>query len=65
MDDDDQFKTMVEYFWNEKGNVERYSSWSEERCERVWPAFLHAWRDYKKAVIVLNAITKVKLEDEQ
>jgi hypothetical protein len=57
-DDDETFKTMVLYFWEEKGDVERYCFWSEERCAKVWPAFFHAWKQYKAAECVLAAVAK-------
>jgi hypothetical protein len=40
---DEQFKNMVRYFYEEKGNPERYSGWDEERCKRLMPMFHEAW----------------------
>lgn len=60
MKTDDDFKMMVAYFWNEKGDPTRFVDWDEARCERVWPEFLSAYRQYKTArsimVLVANSI---------
>jgi hypothetical protein len=40
---DDQFKQMVCYFFEEKGNPTRYTSWDADRCKRLMPAFFEAW----------------------
>jgi hypothetical protein len=40
---DENFKSMVRYFWTEKGDPTRYTSWDAERCARLLPDFFYAW----------------------
>lgn len=57
-DDAETFKNMVVYFWQERGDVERYCYWSEARCAEVWPEFLFVWKQYKSAEGVLDTLVK-------
>lgn len=41
---DVDFKRMVRYFYEEKGDPTRYIAWDAERCKRLMPAFFEAWR---------------------
>jgi len=54
--DDD--KNMVDYFWKEKGDIERWVSWEERKSEiaKECPALVKAWEDYKAAEAILNIV---------
>lgn len=41
--DDAEFRRMVRYFYDEKGDPTRYVLWDRSRCERLMPAFFEAW----------------------
>lgn len=58
--DDARFKSMVSYFWLEKGDPTRYVDWDETRCCAVWPEFLIAWHQYKAAKNALTAIARTE-----
>lgn len=48
-DDDEQFCSMVAYFWKEKEDPTRYVGWDRERCERVMNTFYTAWTKFEAA----------------
>jgi hypothetical protein len=51
---------MLDYFWSQKEDVERYSSWPEiqEDLERRFPEIAVAWRSYQAARRTLTAVIK-------
>lgn len=52
----DDFRRMVCYFWLERGDPERFVSWSEAKCEEAFPEFLFVWKQHKASRLALNAI---------
>lgn len=46
---DDQFRSMVRYFWEKKEDPTAFLSWDSGRCERLMPAFYAAWIAFKEA----------------
>lgn len=49
-------REMSIYFWNEKGNPERFTGWDAEAMGKFWPEFLVAWEHFKSARRTMNAI---------
>lgn len=51
---------MVNYFWMEMGDLERWSEWAEKRGEflKVCPELIKAHDDYQMAIRVLTAIVR-------
>lgn len=51
-------KNMLNYFWTQKGNLERWSSWEKrkEAIRKVRPEIVEAWERYKSAIRVLDAL---------
>jgi hypothetical protein len=48
----------IKYFWEYKGDLERYSSF-EELKPLIWeqkPQIMKAWNDYKASIEILNAV---------
>lgn len=56
----EDFRNMVSYFWTEKGDPTRYCFWSEERCAKDWPEFLHVWKQHEVSGKVLTALCKAQ-----
>jgi hypothetical protein len=42
--DDFDFKRMVHYFQEEKGDPTRSTAWNEERCKKLMPLFYECWK---------------------
>lgn len=57
MDNDEDFKNQVKYFWKYKGDVERYCYWNEDRCAKVWPAFFVVWKQQQALTKALDELT--------
>lgn len=51
---------MISYFWTEKGDPESWSGWEKTlpALEREYPAVVKAWKDYKTAEQMLDAVMK-------
>ncbi len=47
MADDETFKKMIAYFWEEKGDPTRYVDWDAMRCSALLPEFYEMWTKYK------------------
>ena len=56
--DREQAAEMIGYFWQEKGDLERWSSYDREYLAREFPAVLKAWEDYKASRAVLDAVVR-------
>ena len=54
---------MIRYFWENKGDIERYNGYDEASLERSAPHVLKAWKDYKIARSILDAVIST-LPDE-
>lgn len=54
----DDYANMLDYFWCEKGDLERFTGWNEALTEREFPAVYEAWKNYKRAKAVMNAVIK-------
>ena len=52
------YADMMRYFWEEKGDIERYASFSRERTATEFPEVLKAWDDYNTARKVLSAVLR-------
>lgn len=52
------YADMMRYFWEEKGDIERYSSFSRERTAAEFPEVLKAWDDYNTSRKVLSAVLR-------
>ena len=49
---------MLAYFWEEKGDLERWTDFDREHLARDFPAVLKAWDDYKTSRLVLDAVVR-------
>ena len=49
---------MLRYFWEEKGDIERYSGFDREAIAKAYPEVLKAWDDYNTARRMLNAVLR-------
>ena len=57
MDREDVVK-MIAYFWQEKGDMERWCDFDRDYLAREFPAVLKAWDDYKISRLVLDAVVR-------
>ena len=50
--------SMLRYFWQDKEDIERYCSWEEilPTIDKKRPDVVEAWKNYKRARAVLNAV---------
>ena len=57
---------MIKYFWEERGDLERWVSWLEKvpLFEKECPELIKAWRDYLMSKRILDIIVE-SLEEEQ
>ena len=51
----------LRYFWEYKGDLERYSSFEDikEDLEKEYPEIMRAWNDYKRSIFVMDATMKM------
>ena len=51
---------MISYFWEEKGDLERWSDWKKRKpvLEKERPEIVKAWNDYKTSIRTLNAVVR-------
>lgn len=56
---------MIDYFWFEKEDIERWSSWKERLpiIQSTHPEIVKAWEDYKTARRLLGAVIKGSVPD--
>lgn len=54
--DREEMLSMLTYFWQEKGDIERWSSFDREKVAAEFPELLKAWDDYVTAHKVMNAV---------
>lgn len=58
--------SMLEYFWTEKGDIERYASYSEAECANRFPHVLMAWKNYLAAKKLMDAaVESVRHEGDE
>lgn len=52
--------SQLKYFWEEKGDLERYYAFEELRpmLQEKHPAVLKAWNDYKASIQIMDAVIK-------
>jgi len=57
---------MIQYFWQEKGDLRRYCGWEEiqEDLQAQFPAIYDAWQRYRTAVETLNIVVGALDPDE-
>jgi hypothetical protein len=49
---------MLAYFWEEKGDMERWCDFDRDYLAREFPVVLKAWEDYKISRLVLGAVVR-------
>lgn len=49
---------MIKYFWEEKGDIERYCHFEELKpiIQQEKPEILKAWYDYKASIKIMDAV---------
>lgn len=62
-EEDKDFIRMVAVFWEDKGDPTRLADWDEARAERLMPAFMLVWKQYKGAREACDRIAKSHLAD--
>jgi hypothetical protein len=62
-EEDKVFIRDVAYFWEDKGDPTRFSGWDEARAERLMPAFVLVWKQFKGAREACDRIAKSHLSD--
>lgn len=50
----------LKYFWEEKGDVERYYKFEELKplIQEQYPELYKAWYDYKASIKIMDAVIK-------
>lgn len=56
--DREEIASMLEYFWQEKGDIERWTGFDRDMLASEFPAVLKAWDDYKASRAVLDAVVR-------
>jgi hypothetical protein len=56
---DEQIDSL-KYFWEEKGDLERYSEFKEliPQILEQYPELLKAWYDYKASIKIMDKVVK-------
>lgn len=51
-------KRMLQYFWEAKGDLERYCKFEEikPKLQKEYPEVIKAWNDYKVSERILTAV---------
>lgn len=68
MTDRTSYARSIQYFWQEKGDLERFTGFDREYLAREFPEVLKAWDNYKFSRVVLGALVRDALaqsEDEE
>lgn len=52
--------SMLRYYWENKGDIERYSEFKEliPQIQEQYPELLKAWYDYKASGKIMDAVVK-------
>ena len=58
MNEDDEMLATIRYFWETKGDIERWSSFDREKVAKRFPEIIKAWDDYKTAERMLSAVIR-------
>jgi len=51
-------ENLIAYFWEEKGDLERWCDFDREYMAKEFPAVLKAWDNYKANLLVLDAVVR-------
>ena len=56
----DEDKSLIRYFWEEKGDITRFGSWEKVKpaLRREFPEILKAWEDLNTAKRTLSRLVK-------
>ncbi len=56
----DEDLRVIQYFWEEKGDLTRWAHWEEKLplLREKYPELVYAWEDHVKAEVLLNFIVK-------
>jgi len=55
-EDKAQFISDIKYFWNEKGDIERYVGYTPEKLREADPVLADAYERYRSAELTLNRL---------
>lgn len=56
--DAEMHRSMIRYFWEEKGDIERWVGYDPVWMEKHMPHILYLWNEYKDAKQRLDAVIK-------
>jgi hypothetical protein len=62
---DADFKRMVRYFYEEKGDPTSYVGWDAERCKRLMPSFFEAWQQSRVYTNLSSLAIKQEVPDDE
>lgn len=51
-----EYISNIKYFWNEKGDIERFVNYSMEKLEEADPVIANAYKQYLLAEKTLNKL---------
>lgn len=54
----EDMRNMLDYFWNEKGDIERWSSFNRDELMKEYPEVIICWDNYKNAEKILSAVIR-------
>ena len=54
--DREEIVNMLRYFWQEKGDLERWVDFKRPEVVGEFPEVIKAWNDYKAAEGILSAV---------
>ena len=49
---------MLQYFWEEKQDIECWTEFNREKIKEVYPEVIKAWDDYNTSVLLMNAVMR-------
>lgn len=54
----EEIARMLQYFWEEKQDIERWTGFDREKIQKVFPEVIKAWDDYNTSIRLLNAVMR-------
>lgn len=54
----EEYANMLRYFWEEKEDITRFTSFSRERTAAEFPEVLKAWDDFCMSRKILSAVIR-------
>lgn len=58
MQNDEETLDTLRYFWEAKGDIERWTGFDRDELAKTFPEVLKAWDDYTTAQRLLTAVLR-------